>query len=56
MALSPHVDDKNRNKVKQNISKLQKEDTAQSAEKLKEQHNMGDKEKIQKPNAVNTQK
>ena len=40
MALTPYVNDKNRDKVLKEIDKLVKEDTAQSADELKEKHNM----------------
>lgn len=47
MSLSPHNKDKNRKEVLRSISDLEKEDTAQAADKLKEQHNMGDKQKVE---------
>jgi len=50
MALTPHVEDKNREDVLKNIDKLRKKGTAQSADKLKELHNIdvGEKTKIVK--------
>lgn len=50
MALTPHVEDKNRKDVLDHIKKLEKEDTAESADQLKREFNMGEKEQIIKVN------
>lgn len=44
MALSPNVNDKNRGKVKAHIKELEKSSSAQAADQLKEEFNMGDKD------------
>jgi len=51
MALTPHNDDKNRDKVKADITKLEKKDTAQAADELKQKHNIGEKQNITAPNS-----
>jgi len=54
MALSPHNDDKNKADVEKKIAKLVKEDTAQSADKLKVEHNIGEKQRIVTPVKITT--
>ena len=49
MALTPHDQDKNKDKVKTNIKKLQNKGTEQAADELKEKHNIGEKENIVVP-------
>lgn len=46
MALTPSHDDKNRDKILNEIEKTKKENTAQAADKLKEEHNIGEKQKV----------
>jgi len=50
MALTPSHSDENRSKVLNSIKKIGKEGTAQAADKLKEQFNIGDKQNIATPN------
>lgn len=40
MSLSPHNDDKNRNKVLKHIEKLHKDGSAQAGDQLKEEFNI----------------
>lgn len=40
MALSPHAEDKNRDQVKARISKLEKQNSAQAKDSLKQEFNI----------------
>lgn len=56
MALTPHVNDKNRKEVLQTIEKIQNKGTEQAADELKGMHNMGEKENVKVATPAQTEK